>query len=796
MISKRSSYMLNESGTAVSGISSSAVLRGSPRAIPFFGEASSREIATRHEGAVARRWRGTTAALWRSGASGGSSQAASGPLPGGGYSREALEWLEGSSCAETQTADGGSSLACAVEASGSAAVGRADANSQAARAIVSPPPTCIKGDTSAVASLGHDFLLLMVGAIAALTIRAVTTVRRFLRAGSDHRSAGTRYYPEGEPVEWVNMCWRKMWRVYQRGLERWIVDLLQPLFDSLIDDVAPRSLRRLKIVEFTLDHEAPTFSNMRRRNSRKDSDLSGVVDCRYTGGAKLLLQIEVGFGGLKSIKVPVMVSDLDFQGKLWIKLRLAPMCPWIGTIFLAFVGPPKIQVQLSPYNRVPLMRVPILQKVLAKLLTEELPGMMVLPERLEIVIPPAVTAVAEAAVGRDAIMQAVASAVLQADTLEASLASALPLGQQGAAGGICLPDSFVGEVAVLLREGKNLPVWGTSLSSNPWCRLVLGEQAVISKRNNETSTVSDHRNPVWNQEFQFLVQDPITAVLEFYVKDSHLTGRTEVGYARLPLIDVPTDSAVALWIPVEAPIPGQPSAGGELLVEVCYKPFEDDDSASDDAYSTFVEELAETSSSIVDIKSAADASSRANAAQSAAMAAVAVTKAAAARAATRAAQAAQAAGSTTFRAAQGAAQIAGSTTKAAASQLSRVNPLSSADFQREKERASPAGDGSTGAGNNGANPPDNSRTSTGSTTSIVHSTSPAARPGEESTQPNLGSETAAQAPEGNFKRGATVTTMEGTVDEETTRRMVELAISKVEQELEELERNRERQVGC
>jgi hypothetical protein len=26
------------------------------------------------------------------------------------------------------------------------------------------------------------------------------------------------------------------WRVYQRGLERWLADLLQPLFDSLVED--------------------------------------------------------------------------------------------------------------------------------------------------------------------------------------------------------------------------------------------------------------------------------------------------------------------------------------------------------------------------------------------------------------------------------------------------------------------------------------------------------------------------------------------------------------------------------
>jgi hypothetical protein len=55
----------------------------------------------------------------------------------------------------------------------------------------------------------------------------------------------------------------------------------------------------------------------------------------------------------------------------------------------------------------------LLQNLLNRLLTVDLPGLMVLPQRLEISIPPSVTSIAEAAVGRDTIMRAVASAVLQ-----------------------------------------------------------------------------------------------------------------------------------------------------------------------------------------------------------------------------------------------------------------------------------------------------------------------------------------------------------------------------------------------
>ena len=59
------------------------------------------------------------------------------------------------------------------------------------------------------------------------------------------------------------------------------------------------------------------------------------------------------------------------------------------------------------------IRLSLPQPFLSKLLTVDLPNLMVLPKRLEINIPPAVTAVAEAAVGHDAVMRAVASAVLQ-----------------------------------------------------------------------------------------------------------------------------------------------------------------------------------------------------------------------------------------------------------------------------------------------------------------------------------------------------------------------------------------------
>lgn len=543
-----------------------------------------------------------------------------------------------------------------------------------AAAMLAISPTVDLAAASAVAATTRApptrFKIFMYGAAVAVTAHYMVNfigtlpvvqnlIRRFIwqgreeavpKDGADDATNGQEI-PGGveadeETVEWVNMCWRKAWRVYQRGLERWLADLLQPLFDQLMQDSnVPRFVQRLRIAEFTLDHEAPYFSNMRRRNSRKDSDLTGVVDVRYTGGVRMLLLIECGTGRWR-IKVPVMVSELDLECSLWVKIRLAPMCPYIGTISLAFVGPPSIRVQLSPYNKLRLMKIPILQPFLSKLLTVNLPALMVLPKRLEINIPPAVTAVAEAAVGRDAVMRAVASAVLQADALEHALISALPLGPQSAAGGISLPDLFQGELEVVLKEARNLPVWGFPWQSNPYCRVLVGSQAVRSRRDSETSQPSSHRAPVWNQEFQFLVEDPSVQAIEIVVRDSPITGRTDVGRAKFMLSQLSRDSTVDVWLPVESSMPGERTQGAVHL-SLTYRPFQDDEAdsgyreAAAFAQSTGSQDDMDGADQITDVKSAADASSRAAVAASAAAAAVAVTKAAAARAAARLARAAR-----------------------------------------------------------------------------------------------------------------------------------------------------------
>ena len=233
------------------------------------------------------------------------------------------------------------------------------------------------------------------------------------------------------------------------------------------------SLDRIRLVELKLDYEAPVFRTVEnRRDSRNDSDIGAIANLRYTGGMRALFLIDVsisldgqyevemlkdlssklystalksaqgtnGINGINGINgasgvegsdggnvtalaplslskpwqltIPVQVYDLDVESDLWLRARLAPLPPYIGRLTLAFVEPPAIGVQLAPYKRAQLMRIPLVQSYLTRLITEDLPNLMVLPRKLEFDIPSSLTAVAEAAIGQDLVRRAILKAVV------------------------------------------------------------------------------------------------------------------------------------------------------------------------------------------------------------------------------------------------------------------------------------------------------------------------------------------------------------------------------------------------
>lgn len=59
-------------------------------------------------------------------------------------------------------------------------------------------------------------------------------------------------------------------------------------------------------------------------------------------------------------------------------------------------------------------------------------------------------------------------------------------------------------------------------------------------------------------------------ILDVTVRDSHLTGRSEVGFVRFPLSAIPPDGCIDVWLPVQPIVTGHKQEG-ELLLQLTYK---------------------------------------------------------------------------------------------------------------------------------------------------------------------------------------------------------------------------------
>ena len=59
--------------------------------------------------------------------------------------------------------------------------------------------------------------------------------------------------------------------------------------------------------------------------------------------------------GFVPIKIPVAIRGLDLDGEVWVKLRLIPTEPWVGTATWAFVSLPKVTLALAPFRLLNLM---------------------------------------------------------------------------------------------------------------------------------------------------------------------------------------------------------------------------------------------------------------------------------------------------------------------------------------------------------------------------------------------------------------------------------------------------------
>jgi hypothetical protein len=173
--------------------------------------------------------------------------------------------------------------------------------------------------------------------------------------------------------------YQSAWRLFRKNTATLIKDVLQPVLD---DVDLPDWIHRVEMTNLRLGDRSPLVRKIRRLPSRARSDLQYRFNCRLLGDLTIDMNVYIPIPLLQSqhIVVPVTVTDLDIDAKVWIGFQMFPSPPWVRFIQWALEKLPSVKLSIRIANVIPVTTIPGLSAILNRIFTKSIPREFLFPK--------------------------------------------------------------------------------------------------------------------------------------------------------------------------------------------------------------------------------------------------------------------------------------------------------------------------------------------------------------------------------------------------------------------------------
>lgn len=324
-------------------------------------------------------------------------------------------------------------------------------------------------------------------------------------------------------VDWVNNIMHQLWPYYDRMFCKNLRENIEPLFEHY----KPASVKYMGFKTLSLGSSPLEIVGI--RPDPKDDHVVLDVDVVWGGSALVQLAIHA-FGTKMSPKV----TDVVFQGTLRILLKpLVDTPPFFGAVSITFMKPPTFYFDLDFGKGIPMAGA--VKKMMIPFIKGLLEDMMVWPNRY--VMP----------------------------WLDESVTGPLD--------DLYLRPSHCLHIKVI--SARNLPDTDIIGKSDPFVSLYTRQTRIV-----KTSVIKNNLNPVWNEEFDLLVEETDAQPLhiEVYDLDFMIMGAEQkelLGRHKFWLNDLEPGVEKIVWLPLGLEDFSEDSCGegrGELQLSLLCNP--------------------------------------------------------------------------------------------------------------------------------------------------------------------------------------------------------------------------------
>lgn len=333
--------------------------------------------------------------------------------------------------------------------------------------------------------------------------------------------------PDFDRLDWLNKFVETMWPYLDKAICKQVKQIAAPIIAVQIPKY------KIESVEFqtlTLGCLPPTFQGM-KVYSTEEKELIMELALKWAGNPNILVAVKA-FG----LKATAQVLDLQVFACPRITLKpLVPTFPCFAKILVSLMDKPHVDFGLKLLGA-DAMSIPGLYRFVQETIKDQVANLYLWPKSLEVQI------------------------------MDPSKAT----------------KRAVGILHVKVVRAMNLKKKDLMGASDPYVKLKLSEEKLPSKK---TSVKQRNLNPEWNEEFNFVIKDPQSQTLDIAVYDWEQVGKHEkMGINIVSLKDLTPEETRVLTLDLLKTLdredPQNEKSRGQIVLEVMYKPFTDNEMAN------------------------------------------------------------------------------------------------------------------------------------------------------------------------------------------------------------------------
>ncbi|OMO73195.1 C2 calcium-dependent membrane targeting [Corchorus capsularis] len=327
-------------------------------------------------------------------------------------------------------------------------------------------------------------------------------------------------FSQRQKLNWLNQHLTKIWPYVNEAAS----DLIKTSVEPVLEQYRPVILASLKFSKFTLGTVAPQFTGVTILEDGADS-VTMEMEMQWDANSSIILDIKTYLG----VSLPVQVKDLGFTGVFrFIFKPLVNELPCFGAVCFSLRKKKKLDFTLKVIGG-DISTIPGLSDAIESTIRDAIEDSIMWPVRK--VIP-----------------------ILPGDYSDLELKP-------------------VGTLEVKLVQARDLTNKDIIGKSDPYAVLYIRP---LPNRTKKSKTINNELNPIWNEHFEFIVEDATTQHLVVRIYDDEGVQASElIGCAQVMLKDLEPGKVKDVWLDLvkDLEIQRDTKNRGQVHLELLYCPF-------------------------------------------------------------------------------------------------------------------------------------------------------------------------------------------------------------------------------